>query len=137
MAESASHRKLLDGLAEAVGLDAPPDRIGVSDNNHNQGTNAVGAMIVSGPEGLLKNAYRKFNIRTVGKGAAGQAGDDYAMMREVLTRRFSRALKEDPDRTAGSWPDLVVIDGGKGQLAVAEQVFADLGIDDVALLEIG
>ena len=136
MAESASHRKLLDGLAEAIGLDAPPERIEVYDNSHIQGTNAVGAMIVSGPEGLFKNAYRKFNIRTVGKGAAGQAGDDYAMMREVLTRRFSRALKEDPDRAAGSWPDLVAIDGGKGQLAVAEQVFADLGIDDVALLAI-
>src|SRR3546814_6895295 len=113
MAESASHRKLLDGLAEAIGLDAPPDRIEVYDNSHIQGTNAVGAMIVAGPDGLLKSAYRKFNIRTVGKDAAGndatgQAGDDYAMMREVLTRRFGRAMREDPDRAAGGWPDLVV-----------------------------
>src|SRR3546814_12963551 len=101
MAESASHRKLLDGLAEAIGLDAPPDRIEVYDNSHIQGTNAVGAMIVSGPEGLLKNAYRQFHIRTVGKGAAGQAGDDYAMMRDVLTRRFTRASKTDPATPPG------------------------------------
>jgi excinuclease ABC subunit C len=86
----------------------------------------------------MKNAYRKFNIRGDGdKGTAPVAGgDDYAMMREVLTRRFSRALKEDPDRERGTWPDLVVIDGGKGQLSIVREVFADLGIDDVTLLGI-
>ena len=89
-------------------------------------------MIVSGPDGLMKNAYRKFNIKTVGDGT--EAGDDYAMMREVLTRRFTRALKEDPDRSEGNWPDLVIVDGGRGQLGIAEGVFAELGIDDVDLL---
>ena len=86
----------------------------------------------------MKNAYRKFNIRGLDKSesAAMAGGDDYAMMREVLTRRFARALKEDPDREAGTWPDLVVIDGGKGQLSVVQEVFEDLGIDDVALVAI-
>jgi excinuclease ABC subunit C len=135
MAESASHRQLLESLADTLGLDAPPNRIEVYDNSHIQGTNAVGCMIVAGPDGLMKNAYRKFNIRGAGKDAGPVAGgDDYAMMREVLTRRFSRALKEDPDRDRGTWPDLVVIDGGKGQLSIVRGVFADLGIDDVALL---
>jgi len=135
MAESASHRQLLESLADTLGLDGPPNRIEVYDNSHIQGTNAVGCMIVAGPDGLMKNAYRKFNIRGTGKEEAPAAGgDDYAMMREVLTRRFSRALKEDPDRDRGTWPDLVVIDGGKGQLSIVRGVFADLGIDDVALL---
>ena len=137
VAESASHRQLLESLADTLGLDAPPGRIEVYDNSHIQGTNAVGCMIVAGPDGLIKNAYRKFNIRggeKTGEPAAG--GDDYAMMREVLTRRFSRALKEDPDRDRGTWPDLVIIDGGKGQLSIVRSVFADLGIDDVALLGI-
>src|SRR3546814_17011647 len=106
MAESASHRKLLDGLAEAIGLDAPPDRIEVYDNSHIQGTNAVGAMIVAGPDGLLKSAYRKFKLRTLGKDAdgndaPGQAGDDYPIMREVPTRRVGRPLREDPARAPG------------------------------------
>jgi len=138
MAESASHRKLLDSLAETLDLDTPPNRIEVYDNSHIQGTNAVGCMIVAGPDGLMKNAYRKFNIRgDCDKNAAPVAGgDDYAMMREVLSRRFSRALKEDPDRERGTWPDLVVIDGGKGQLSIVREVFADLGIDDVTLLGI-
>jgi len=99
-------------------------------------------MIVAGPEGFQKNAYRKFSIR--GDGANTEAtpaqamapGDDYAMMREVLTRRFARALKEDPTRESGTWPDLVLIDGGPGQLAVAEQVLADLGITDIPLVAI-
>ncbi len=135
MAESASHRQLLESLADTLGLDGPPNRIEVYDNSHIQGTNAVGCMIVTGPDGLMKNAYRKFNIRSTGKDETPVAGgDDYAMMREVLTRRFSRALKEDPDRDRGTWPDLVVIDGGKGQLSIVRAVFADLGIDDVALL---
>ena len=137
MAESASQRQLLESLAETLGLDAPPERIEVYDNSHIQGSNAVGGMIVAGPDGLMKSAYRKFNIRgeTDAK-AAPRGGDDYAMMREVLTRRFARALKEDPDRESDTWPDLVVIDGGKGQLSTAQAVFADLGIDDVALLGI-
>jgi excinuclease ABC subunit C len=95
------------------------------------GTNPVGAMIVAGPEGLIKKAYRKFNIR--GEVAPG---DDYAMLREVLTRRFSRALKEDPDRGEGQWPDLVLIDGGQGQLTIAREALAELGIDDVPLAAI-
>ena len=136
MAESASHRKLLESLAESLGLDIPPNRIEVYDNSHIQGSNAVGCMIVAGPDGLMKNAYRKFNIRGDDAVPDTAGGDDYAMMREVLTRRFSRALKEDPDRDRGSWPDLVVIDGGKGQLSIAQSVFADLGIEDVTLLGI-
>ena len=137
LAESASQRRLLEGLAGALELEAPPVRIEVYDNSHIQGANAVSAMIVAGPEGFNKAAYRKFNIRTTGAGGDGaRPGDDYAMMREVLTRRFTRALKEDPDRDDGSWPDLVVIDGGPGQLSVAREVFAELGIDDVELLAI-
>ena len=137
MSESASQRRLLEGLAAALGLDAPPERIEVYDNSHIQGSNAVGAMIVAGPEGLNKGAYRKFNIRTAG-GADGEAsaGDDYAMMREVMGRRFARALKEDPDREDGSWPDLVVIDGGQGQLTAAREALEELGIEDVELLAI-
>ncbi len=137
MSESASQRRLLDGLAAMLELESPPERIEVYDNSHIQGSNAVGAMIVAGPEGLNKGAYRKFNIRTAG-GAAGEAsaGDDYAMMREVMGRRFARALKEDPDREDGSWPDLVVIDGGQGQLTAAREALAELGIEDVELLAI-
>ncbi|RCK47677.1 excinuclease ABC subunit C [Thalassospira profundimaris] len=129
MAESASQRKLLDGLADKLDLDSPPERIEVYDNSHIQGTNMVGGMIVAGPEGFMKNAYRKFNI----KGDIAP-GDDFAMMREVLTRRFARAQKEDPDRENGTWPDLCLIDGGLGQLGVARQVLEDLGIDDVMLV---
>jgi excinuclease ABC subunit C len=149
LSESASQRQLLDGVAAAFGLDGPLNRIEVYDNSHIQGTNAVGAMIVAGPDGLVKNAYRKFTIRGLdpaqpasnpalsrtaaeaGEFAAG--GDDYAMMREVLQRRFARALKEDPERDRGVWPDLVLIDGGLGQLNVAQGVFDELGIDDVAI----
>ena len=134
LAESTTHRRALDALAKRLDLDNAPARIEVYDNSHIQGSNAIGAMIVSGPDGLMKNAYRKFNIKTVGAGGDAEAGDDYAMMREVLTRRFTRALKEDPDRSEGNWPDLVVVDGGRGQLGIAEEVFAELGIDDVHLL---
>jgi excinuclease ABC subunit C len=134
LAESTTHRRALEALAARLDLDAPPARIEVYDNSHIQGANAIGAMIVSGPDGLMKNAYRKFNIETAGGEGGARAGDDYAMMREVLTRRFTRALKEDPDRSAGNWPDLVIVDGGRGQLGVAEEVFADLGVDDVGLL---
>ena len=132
MAESGAQRKLLDGVAAAFGLDAAPERIEVYDNSHIQGSDAVGAMIVAGPDGLMKSSYRKFNI----KSAELTPGDDFAMMREVLERRFKRAQKEDPDRDRGQWPDLVLIDGGLGQLNAALAVLADLGIDDVAMVGI-
>jgi excinuclease ABC subunit C len=200
VAESASQRKLLEGIAATFGLEAPPRRIEVYDNSHIQGTNAVGAMIVAGPEGLMKSAYRKFNIRggdaleshipsplgererpdaahREGEGAwppvdpaqnftdlaeeppphpalsprgegdvqaAAAAplparltpGDDYGMMREVLMRRLARALKEDPERARGAWPDLILVDGGAGQLSVAMAVLDELGIGDVAVAAI-
>jgi excinuclease ABC subunit C len=146
LAESATQRKLLEGLAEILGLEQTPERIEVYDNSHVYGTHAYGAMIVAGPEGFLKNQYRKFAIKTAAPRATaggGRAeggvitpGDDYGMMREVLTRRFARAQKEDPDREHGLWPDLVLIDGGKGQLNAALGVFADLGIDDVPVVAI-
>lgn len=139
-AEQASQEKLLDDLAVLLGLDHPPRRIEVYDNSHVSGTNAVGAMIVAGPEGFMKNAYRKFNIRGASNAEAGadgySPGDDYAMMTEVLTRRFKRALKERAENNGvrdGNWPDLLLIDGGRGQLGVAVKVLADLGIEDVAV----
>jgi excinuclease ABC subunit C len=130
-AEGAAQAKLLKGVAEAFGLDAPPERIEVYDNSHIQGTNAVGGMIVAGPEGFRKAAYRKFNIRD----AELTPGDDFAMMREVLTRRFRRLKKETGGRDE-SWPDLIVIDGGKGQLGVAEKVLAEQEVEGVALVSI-
>ncbi len=207
LAESATQRRLLEGVAAAFGLEAAPHRIEVYDNSHIQGTNAVGAMIVAGPEGLIKGAYRKFTIRgsrsarpdrstpqnalfAVQGGEGGDpsptgpcearpedrlrrgedqvgacnrwgvqhltppspppgvqreidprereiaGGDDYAMMREVLLRRFGRALKEDPERETGGWPDLVLIDGGQGQLGIARDVLDELGIADVAIVGI-
>ena len=144
LSENASQRRLLEGVAEAFALEQAPRRIEVYDNSHISGTNAVGAMIVAGPEGLMKNAYRRFTIRGTAKAGRGTAkadgaitpGDDYAMLREVLTRRFSRALKEDPERGGGQWPDLILIDGGKGHLSAALSVFADLGIDDIAVAAI-
>src|SRR5215212_8713659 len=151
LAESASTRRLLDGVAAAFGLSGPLNRIEVYDNSHIQGAHAVGAMIVAGPDGLIKNAYRKFTIRgpggrpslraapdegrpDVAEPAAG--GDDYAMMREVFSRRFGRALKEDPERARDQWPDLVLIDGGQGQLTAVQQVFAELGIEDLSIVSI-
>ena len=131
LAESSAQQKLLQGVADTFGLEAPPKRIEVYDNSHIQGSNAVGGMIVAGPEGFMKNAYRKFNIRDV-----ESAGDDYAMMREVLTRRFSRALKEDPARDSGTWPDLLLIDGGAGQVTATNAVLADLGINDLCVIGI-
>ncbi len=131
MAAGASQRKLLEGVAAAFALDQTPQRIEVYDNSHISGTNAIGAMIVAGPDGLMKNAYRKFTIKS-----DVAPGDDYAMMREVLNRRFSRALKEDPDRSGSEWPDLVLIDGGKGQLAAAQEVLAELGIADQPVVAI-
>ena len=127
LAESSSQAKLGRELAELFDLENPPQRIEIYDNSHIQGTNALGAMVVAGPEGWIKGAYRKFNI----KRAETMPGDDFAMMREVFQRRFARALEEDPERTKGEWPDLVLIDGGKGQVSAVAGVFAELGIDDL------
>ncbi len=127
LAESSSQAKLGRELAELFDLENPPQRIEIYDNSHIQGTNALGAMVVAGPEGWIKGAYRKFNI----KRAETMPGDDFAMMREVFQRRFARALEEDPERTKGEWPDLVLIDGGKGQVSAVASVFAELGIDDL------
>jgi excinuclease ABC subunit C len=181
-AESGTQQKLLRGIADLFGLDQPPRRIEVYDNSHISGTNPYGAMIVAGPDGFMKNQYRKFAIRSVTQekatqdampaaemaepaelGPAGdvqsneaeseaeraavamddasikpeiQPGDDYAMMRQVLTRRFSRAIREDPERQSGTWPDLVLIDGGLGQLSAALDVFRELGLDDVPVAAI-
>ncbi|WP_375544186.1 excinuclease ABC subunit UvrC [Leisingera caerulea] len=130
MAESATQAKLLRGLAEAFGLEGPPHRIEVYDNSHIQGTNAVGGMIVMGPEGFMKNAYRKFNI----KGDDLVPGDDFGMMKEVLNRRFSRLLKEDPDRGKGLWPDLLLIDGGAGQVSAVAEIMEQHGVQDIPMV---
>jgi len=130
MAESATQARLLKGLAEAFGLKAPPQRIEVYDNSHIQGTNAVGGMIVAGPEGFVKNAYRKFNI----KGDDLVPGDDFGMMKEVLNRRFSRLKKEDPDREKGLWPDLLLIDGGAGQVSAVAEIMAEHGVEDIPMV---
>ncbi len=122
---------LLEGVGKLFGLDGPPKRVEVYDNSHISGTNMVGAMIVAGPEGFRKAAYRKFNIRQA------QAADDYAMMREVMTRRFGRAVEEGVDREGVDWPDLVLIDGGLGQLNAVADCLAELGVaDDVTLVGI-
>ncbi|MEI4485494.1 excinuclease ABC subunit UvrC [Frigidibacter sp. MR17.14] len=130
MSESATQIRLLEGLAEAFGLEGPPARIEVYDNSHNQGTDAVGGMIVAGADGFLKSQYRKFNI----KGTDITPGDDFGMMKEVLTRRFQRLLKEDPDRQTEAWPDLLLIDGGAGQVSAVQKVLEDLGVEDVAMI---
>ncbi|MCA2013870.1 excinuclease ABC subunit UvrC [Cereibacter sphaeroides] len=124
MSESAAQSRLLTGLAEAFGLDDVPQRIEIYDNSHIQGAHSVGAMVVAGPEGWIKNQYRKFNIKTA-------PGDDFGMMKEVLTRRFERLLKEDPARATPAWPDLLLIDGGAPQVTAVGEVLAELGIDDV------
>lgn len=130
MSESSTQNTLLRGLAEAFDLDAPPTRIEVYDNAHIQGSDAVGGMIVAGAEGFLKSQYRKFNI----KSAAGANSDDFGMMREVMTRRFERLLKEDPDRKSDAWPDLLLIDGGAGQISAVAGILADLGVEDIAVV---
>lgn len=130
MAESTTQNKLLTGLAEAFGLDAPPQRIEVYDNSHIQGAHAVGGMIVAGPEGFLKSQYRKFNIRS----EAGANSDDFGMMKEVLTRRFERLLKEDPERKTDMWPDLLLIDGGAGQVSAVAEIMSELGVEDIAMV---
>ncbi|MDU8928475.1 excinuclease ABC subunit UvrC [Alisedimentitalea sp. MJ-SS2] len=130
MAETATQAKLLKGLADAFSLDAPPGRIEVYDNSHIQGAHAVGAMIVAGPDGLMKNQYRKFNIR----GDDLTPGDDFGMMKEVLKRRFKRLLKEDPDRAEGHWPDLLLIDGGAGQVSAVASIMAEIGVSDIPMV---
>jgi excinuclease ABC subunit C len=142
LADTATQSRLLQGLVTTLGLPHPPKRIEVYDNSHIQGTNAVGAMIVAGPDGFIKNQYRKFNIRSEGL----TPGDDYAMMREVLQRRFKRLLTpsaENDDAKARAdddsfpqWPDLVIIDGGRGQLNAVREIFTGLGLTQVALLAV-
>ena len=132
LSESATQRNLLEKIADMFSLDAPPQRIEVYDNSHISGANALGAMIVAGPEGLVKNAYRRFNI----KNPETAPGDDYGMMKEVLTRRFARALRDDPNRESGVWPDLVIVDGGRGQLSTAVDAIDELGIRDLAVVAI-
>jgi len=130
MAEGSAQSKLLAGVAETFGLDASPERIEVYDNSHIMGTNAVGGMIVAGPDGFQKNQYRKFNI----KSTELTPGDDYGMMREVLRRRFSRLAKEEEAGESPPRPDVVLVDGGAGQLAAATEVMADLGVDDIVVI---
>jgi excinuclease ABC subunit C len=130
MSETATQAKLLRGIAEAFDLDDAPKRIEVFDNSHIQGAYAVGAMIVSGPDGFLKNQYRKFNIR----GYNLTPGDDFGMMKEVMTRRFTRLIKEDPGRTSESWPDLLLIDGGAGQVSAVAEILETLGVEDVPMV---
>ncbi|MEM1140094.1 MAG: excinuclease ABC subunit UvrC, partial [Pseudomonadota bacterium] len=140
LAEKSSQSKLLDGLAEAFDLETRPERIEVYDNSHIQGAHAVGAMVVAGPEGFVKNQYRKFNIKSEDL----SPGDDFGMMREVLTRRFARLVKSKPQDDGNEdtgdgvkvWPDLVLIDGGQGQLSAARAILEEFGIDDIALVGI-
>jgi excinuclease ABC subunit C len=129
LAENSAHTQLLEGVGRAFSLPAPPERVEIYDNSHVMGTNAYGVMVVAGPQGFMKSAYRKFSIRS-----DIAPGDDFGMMREVFTRRFGRALKDDaPD---AEWPDLVVIDGGPGQLSAAQATLTELGIDDVPLVAV-
>ena len=130
LSETATQTKLLVGLATAFDLDAPPMRIEVYDNSHIQGAHAVGAMIVAGPDGFVKSQYRKFNIR----GEDLTPGDDFGMMKEVLARRFRRLLKEDRDRQGDTWPDLLLIDGGAGQVSAVAEIMAEQGVEDIAMV---
>ena len=132
MAESGTQRRLLEGLADVLKLASLPERVEIYDNSHISGTKAVGGMVVAGSNGFLKQAYRKFNIRN--KNLA--PGDDYGMMREVFTRRFRRALQEDPDRESGNWPDLVLIDGGQGHLTAVTEVMSELAVGDIPVVAI-
>lgn len=130
MSETATQTRLLEGLATAFGLDATPQRIEIYDNSHISGTNAVGGMVVAGPEGWMKSSYRKFNIKNTDL----SPGDDFGMMREVLDRRFKRLIKEDPDREKGDWPDLLLIDGGAGQVSATVSALKGLGVEGVAII---
>ncbi|APL93759.1 excinuclease ABC subunit UvrC [Sphingobium indicum] len=131
LAETTTQAKVLEEMVEAFGLEGVPDRIEIYDNSHIQGSHALGAMVVAGPEGFRKNAYRKFNMKN-----PATSQDDFAMMREMFERRFGRAAREDPDRDSGEWPDLVLIDGGKGQLSAARAILEDMGIEDVCMIGI-
>ena len=134
LAETTTQGKLLREVADLFELAEPPQRIEIYDNSHISGTNALGAMVVAGPEGFIKNQYRKFNIKQAA------TDDDYAMMREVFQRRFGRAQEEDPDREGdgkgGGWPDLVLIDGGKGQMSAVKAALEEIGVEDVPLIAI-
>ena len=141
LSDTATQSRLLQGMATTLGLPQAPRRIEVYDNSHIQGTNAVGAMIVAGPDGFIKNQYRKFNIKSEGL----TPGDDYAMMREVLERRFKRLLKppegddakpRTDDDSFPQWPDLVIIDGGRGQLNAVREIFEGLGLTQVSLMAV-
>jgi excinuclease ABC subunit C len=139
LADTATQSRLLDAMAATLSLPHSPKRIEVYDNSHIQGTNAVGAMIVAGPDGFVKNQYRKFNIKSEGL----TPGDDYAMMREVLERRFKRLINPPEDNAAKArdddfpqWPDLVIIDGGRGQLNAVREIFANLGLTQVSLMSV-
>ena len=131
LAETTTQAKVLEEMVEAFGLDGVPDRIEIYDNSHIQGSHALGAMVVAGPEGFRKSAYRKFNMKN-----PEISQDDFAMMREMFERRFGRAARENPDRDSGEWPDLVLIDGGKGQLSAARAILEDMGIEDVCMIGI-
>ena len=130
MAESATQTKLLKGLAEAFDLPKVPERIEIYDNSHIQGAFAVGAMVVAGQEGMIKSQYRKFNIR----GDDLTPGDDFGMMKEVLMRRFKRLIKEDPERREGHWPDLLLIDGGAGQVSAVREIMREYGVEDIPMI---
>ena len=134
LAETTTQGKLLREVADLFELAEPPQRIEIYDNSHISGTNALGAMVVAGPDGFIKNQYRKFNIKQAA------TDDDYAMMREVFQRRFGRAQEEDPDREGdgkgGGWPDLVLIDGGKGQMSAVKAALEEIGVEDVPLIAI-
>jgi excinuclease ABC subunit C len=131
LAETGTKAKINREMAEFLELAEPPQRIEIYDNSHIQGDKALGAMVVASPEGFEKSQYRKFNIKTA------RSNDDFGMMREVMQRRFTRAMKDDPDREqAGVWPDLVLIDGGKGQMSAVRETLEELGIEDVPLIAI-
>ncbi len=130
MSESAAQSKLLEGLKESFDLPRVPARIEVYDNSHIQGAHAVGAMIVAGPEGFIKNQYRKYDIR----GDDLTPGDDFGMMKEVLTRRFKRLIKDDPDRSKGLWPDLLLIDGGAGQVSAVHQIMTEFEVTEIPMI---
>jgi len=130
LAESTTQGKLLQEVADLFELSEPPKRIEIYDNSHIQGTNALGAMVVAGPEGFIKGQYRKFNIKQAA------TDDDFAMMREVFQPPFGRAQEDDPDRDSGQWPDLVLIDGGKGQMSAVKAALEEIGVEDVPLIAI-
>ena len=133
LADTSSQARLLGGVAELFDMDGPPHRIEIYDNSHIHGAHAVGGMVVAGPDGFMKSAYRKFNMKE--DGAHGVTdGDDFAMMRQMIFRRFERALKEDPGRETTNWPDLLLVDGGRGQLNAVTGVMAELGLDDICVV---